>query len=70
MNTKPKVTEKELKEIYNFYKDCSKGFITPDGYAAVPMGNQFMVIYEGEQLKACRTESSALSFIKTHRKTF
>lgn len=62
--------EKELKQTYAFYKDCSEGFFTPDGYAVVPFGKQFMVIYEGEQLKVCRTESSALSFIKTHRKTF
>jgi len=62
--------EKELKQTYAFYKDCSEGFMTPDGYAAVPFGNQFMVIYEGEQLKTCRTESSALSFINKHRKTF
>jgi len=28
--------EKELRSIYNFYKDTKKGFFTKDGYAAVP----------------------------------
>ena len=60
--------EKELKQTYAFYKDCSEGFMTPDGYAAVPMGKQFIVIYEGEQLKGCRTETSAMNFIRNHRK--
>ena len=26
--------EKELRSIYNFYKDTKKGFFTKDGYAA------------------------------------
>lgn len=45
----------------------SEGFITDDGYAAVPYGNQFIVIYGGYQLKVCKTESSARKFIKEHR---
>lgn len=44
-----------------------EGFITDDFYAAVPYGNQLIVIYNGEQLKLCRTEKSAWSFIKKHR---
>jgi hypothetical protein len=43
-----------------------EGFITKDGYAAVPYGNQLMVIYNGQQLKVCRTENSARKFIKEH----
>jgi hypothetical protein len=43
-----------------------EGFITKDGYAAVPFGNQLMVIYNGQQLKVCRTENSARNFIKQH----
>jgi hypothetical protein len=58
-----------LKEIYNFYKECSGGFVTQDGYAAVPFGKQLMIIYNGQQLKVCRTESSAHKFIKEHRST-
>jgi hypothetical protein len=46
-----------------------EGFITKDGYAAVPFGNQLIVVYGGEQLKLCRTESSAHNFIKSHRTT-
>lgn len=63
------VSKKELNEIYNFYKDCTEGFVTKDGYAAVPMGRKsLMVIYNGEQLKECRTEQSARNFIAKHRK--
>jgi hypothetical protein len=43
------------------------GFITKDNYAAIPFGNQLMVIYDGEQLKVCRTQKSALKFIESHR---
>lgn len=46
-----------------------EGFVTKDGYAAVPFGNQLMVIFNGEQLQVCRTESSAHNFIKKHRTT-
>jgi hypothetical protein len=44
-----------------------EGFITDDGYAAVPYGNQLIVIFNGEQLQLCRTASSAHNFIKKHR---
>lgn len=44
-----------------------EGFITDDGYAAVPFGKQLMVIYNGEQLEVCKTENSARKFIKNHR---
>ena len=46
-----------------------EGFIVGTGnYAAVPFGNQLMVIYNGEQLKVCRTEQSARNFIAEHKK--
>ena len=62
-------TDKELKEIYNFYKDCEEGFVTRDGYAAVPLAGSksLVVVYNGEQLKVCKTEKSAHTFIKKHR---
>lgn len=44
-----------------------EGFITDDGYAAVPFGNQLMIIYNGQQLEVCRTVNSARNFIKKHR---
>lgn len=37
-------------------------------YAAVPYGNQLMIIHNGQQLKVCRTESSARKFIDNHKK--
>ena len=46
-----------------------EGFLVSGGlYAAVPYGNQLMVIHNGQQLKVCRTESSARKFIDAHRK--
>lgn len=46
-----------------------EGFIVGKGnYAAIPFGNQLMVIYNGEQLKVCRTENSARNFINEHKK--
>ena len=47
---------KELKSIARFYKDCTEGFATSDGYYAVPiMGSstKLMVIHDGELLKEC-----------------
>jgi hypothetical protein len=40
----------------------------PDVYAAVPCGKGLMVIHKNEQLKFCRTESSARNFIQNHKK--
>ena len=37
-------------------------------YAAVPCGNQLMIIHNGQQLKLCRTAQSARNFIDKHRK--
>ena len=37
-------------------------------YAAVPSGNQLMIIHNGQQLKLCRTAQSARNFIDKHRK--
>lgn len=46
-----------------------EGFIIGKGnYAAIPYGNQLMVIHNGEQIKVCRTESSARNFIQKHKK--
>lgn len=39
-----------------------------DTYAAIPFGKQLMIIHNGEQLKVCRTESSARKFIDDHKK--
>jgi len=46
-----------------------EGFIVGKGeYAAVPYGNQLMIIHNGQQIKVCRTESSARNFIQQHKK--
>ena len=46
-----------------------EGFIIGKGeYAAIPYGNQLMVIHNGQQIKVCRTESSARNFIQQHKK--
>ena len=43
-----------------------QGFIQGE-YGCIPYGNQFIVIYNGEQLKVCRTEQSARNYIKKHK---
>ena len=60
--------EKELREVYNFYKNTKDGFVTKDGYAAIPLtGRKSLVIcYNGQILKTCQNEKSARTFIKKH----
>ncbi len=38
------------------------GFTLKD-YAAIPYGNQLMVIHNGKQIKVCRNQQSARNFI-------
>jgi len=46
----------------------SEGFITDDGYAAVPWGKKrLVVIYNGEQLTDVSTVLQAHKFINQHR---
>ena len=62
--------KKDLRSLYNFYKDSKMGFVTTDGYVAIPSdGKKLGIFYEGEMLKFCRNEESANSFIVQHRKT-
>lgn len=44
-----------------------EGFVTKDGYAAVPWGKKLVVIYNGQQLEEFKTAELAHKFIKTHR---
>jgi hypothetical protein len=38
-------------------------------YAAIPYGNQYLIVHNGKQLdKICRTESSARKYISDHKK--
>jgi hypothetical protein len=48
-----------MKEGFTMFKDT---------YAAIPFGKQLMIIHNGQQLKVCRTESSARKFITDHKK--
>ena len=48
-----------MKEGFTMFKDT---------YAAIPFGKQLMIIDNGQQLKVCRTESSARKFITDHKK--
>ena len=64
--------KKELRSIYNYYKDCEHGFATLDGYYGVPvMGSKtkLAVIHEGVILKYCRNESSARNYVAQHKKS-
>lgn len=45
-----------------------EGFITKDGYAAVPFGKkQLMIIYNGHQLDVVNTVRQANKYIEKHR---
>jgi hypothetical protein len=49
-----------MKQGFTMYKD---------EYAAIPCGNQYLIIHNGLQLeKLCRTESSARKYITDHKK--
>lgn len=45
-----------------------EGFITDDGYAAVPFGKkQLMIIFNGQQHDVVNTQKQALKWIQQHR---
>jgi hypothetical protein len=45
-----------------------EGFITADGYAAVPWGKKNLIIlYNGYQIETVSTPLQAQKFIKNHR---
>lgn len=47
----------------------SDGFVTKDElYAAVPFGDQFMIIYKGQQVTVCETLEKAKAYIEKHHK--
>jgi hypothetical protein len=43
------------------------GFITKEGYAAVPYGKQLMIIFNNEQLEVVKTIKQAELFINNHK---
>jgi len=46
-----------------------EGFITDDGYGAIPYGKKLMIIFNGQQLEVVNTVLQAQKFIKKHRAT-
>jgi hypothetical protein len=47
----------------------NEGFLIDKGvYAAIPFEGQLMILHDGQQLKLCRTESSARKYISDHKK--
>jgi hypothetical protein len=47
-----------------------EGFVVGKGmeYAAIPFGEELMIVYKGQQLKVCKTEDAARKFIDNHKK--
>jgi hypothetical protein len=41
--------------------------ITNDGYATVPWGRRFVLIYNGQQLSDHKTDEQAIEALKKHR---
>lgn len=46
-----------------------EGFVTKDGYAAVPWGKRLVIIFNGQQLTDVSTHKQAMKFINDHRTT-
>jgi len=45
------------------------GFVTKDElYAAVPFGDQFMIIHKGHQITVCKTLDDAITYINKKHK--
>lgn len=44
-----------------------EGFITDDGYAAVPYGKKLMIIYNGKQIEVVNTPLQAKKYIDKMR---
>lgn len=45
------------------------GFETSDGYAAIPWGKRYVILFQGQQLEDVKTVLQAQKFIKQHRAT-
>ena len=43
--------------------------ITKDGYAAVPWGSKYVIIYNGEQILDVPTAAEAVAYIRNAQKT-
>jgi len=49
--------------------NSNTGFETSDGYAAVPWGKRYVILFQGQQLEDVKTILQAQKFIKQHRAT-
>lgn len=43
--------------------------ITKDGYAAVPWGERYVIIYNGQQISDVETAEDAVAYIRNAQKT-
>jgi hypothetical protein len=43
--------------------------ITKDGYAAVPWGTRYVILYNGEQITDVATAAKAVEYIRKQQKT-
>jgi hypothetical protein len=66
---KKQTTSQKQKSLTTTKLKVSEGFITDDGYAAVPYGKKLMIIFDGQQLEVVNTILQAQKFIKQHRAT-
>lgn len=45
------------------------GFVSKNGeYAAIPFGEELMIIHKGQQVSVCKTEEDARKYITNHKK--
>lgn len=60
------------KKIIEFVEEpetIELGYISPcEMYAAVPFGAQFVILYNGFQIRTCRNITTAKNFINQERK--
>lgn len=49
--------------------NLKNGYDTKDGYAVVPWGKRYVIIFNGEQLTDVKTILQSQKFIKQHRTT-
>lgn len=62
-----KTTSQKQKSSTTPTSKVSDGFETKDGYAAIPWGKKYVIIYNGEQLADVKTILQAQKFVKQHR---
>lgn len=60
---------KKITEFIEETETIESGYISPcEMYAAVPFGMQFVILYNGYQIRTCRTLTTAKNFINQERK--